>query len=445
MIEDRSKLAETPAHDVALECIEAGITAAQPRRIIRNSVSMTDNTLHIKQDAYDLGDYSEILILGGGKAAGQMAEVLETLLGNHLTGGAVVTTDPTETTRVAIFEGEHPVPDENGAKGAQRLLELAEAADERTLILAVITGGASALLPAPAGQISLADLQTVTDDLLASGATIHEINTLRKHLSEIKGGQLARVAAPATVVGLTVSDVVGDDLDIIASGPLVPDPSTFQAAIDIADMYELPLPERVERHLTAGIEGEISETPPPGETFFETVHNHVIANGHTALEAARDVAQQRGYETIVISSRMRGEAREVAKTYVSVAEEIKATGTPIAPPAVVLAGGETTVTLQGSGNGGPNQELALSGALELSDANIVVASVDTDGLDGASDAAGAIVDRETAVPSDAARFALVNNDVSPFLDAKDALVKTGPTGTNINDIQVIAIESENER
>ncbi|UPM44982.1 glycerate kinase type-2 family protein [Halocatena salina] len=445
MIKNRSEVIKTPAHDIAIECIEAGITAAQPRRVIGHTVSVTGNTLHIEQQSYDLGDYSEVLILGGGKAAGQMAEVLESLLSDHLTGGVVVTNDPTETSHVTMFEGNHPVPDENGVAGAERLLELAEQAGERTLILTVITGGGSALLPAPAGTISLADLQTVTNDLLASGATIHEINVLRKHISKLKGGQLARVAAPATVVGLTVSDVVGDDLDVIASGPLVPDTSTFQDAIDIIDVYGLSVPESIDEYLTAGIDGEIPETPDPSETFFEAVHNHVLANGRTALEAARDVAQQRGYETFMISSRIRGEASEVAKTYAAVAEEIQATETPIGPPAVVLAGGETTVTLQGNGHGGPNQELALSGGLELSDGNVVVASVDTDGLDGASDAAGAVVDCETAVPSDEARSALANNDVYPFLDDSEALVYTGPTGTNVNDIHVVVIEKDDER
>jgi glycerate 2-kinase len=443
MIENRSELAQTPAHNVALECIEAGIKAAHPRRVIENAVTVTNNTLHIEQHSYDLRDYSDVLILGGGKAAGQMAEVLELLLDDRLTGGVVVTNDPTTTTRVEMFRGNHPVPDENGVAGTEQILELAAEAGDRTLILTVITGGGSALLSAPAGTVSLADLQTVTDDLLASGATIHEINVLRKHLSAIKGGQLAQIAAPATVVGLTVSDVVGDDLDVIASGPIVPDTSTFQDAVDIVDTYELPVPESVDRHLTAGIEGEISETPQPEEPFFETVHNHVLANGVTALEAARDVAQQRGYEPIVLSSRIRGEAREVAKTHIAVAEEIQTTKTPISPPAVVLTGGETTVTIQGSGHGGPNQEFALSGSLELSDSDIVVASVDTDGLDGASDAAGAIVDCETAVPSGEARSALANNDVYPFLDAAEALIHTGPTGTNVNDIHVVVVADDN--
>lgn len=442
MIENRSAVVQTPAHGVALECIEAGIEAAHPRSVIEDAVTVTDNTLRIEQHSYDLSDYSDLLILGGGKAAGQMAEVLEPLLADHLTGGAVVTNDPTTTTRVEMFEGTHPVPDENGVAGTERILELATEAGERTLILSVITGGGSALLPAPTSTISLSDLQTVTDDLLASGATIHEINVLRKHLSKIKGGQLARVAAPATVVGLTVSDVVGDDLAVIASGPTVPDTSTFQDAIDILDAYELSVPESVDRHLRTGLAGETPETPQPGETFFETIYNHVLANGLTALEAARDVAQQRGYETIVLSSRMRGEAREVAKTDTAIAEEIRATGTPIDPPAVVLAGGETTVTIQGDGHGGPNQELALSGSLELSEPDIVVASVDTDGLDGSSDAAGAIVDCETAIPAEEARSALANNDVYPFLDSADALIHTGPTGTNVNDIQVIVVSND---
>jgi glycerate 2-kinase (EC 2.7.1.-) len=454
MIDARAALARSPAHEVALDCLTAGIAAADPAQLTRESVSRDGDTLIIDGTSYALGDYDEVLVLGGGNAAAVVAEELEAILGEQLDGGIVVTDSPRSTDRVDVLAGDHPVPSEQGVESTRRLLETARAADESTLVLGVITGGGSALMAAPAAEISLGDLQSTTDALLASGATISEINAVRKHCSAIKGGRLAAATAPAPVHCLVVSDVVGNDLATIASGPFVPDPTTYADARDVLDRYDCDVPKPVSRRLNRGAAGEIEETPTAGDTSFSSVATTIIGDGLTAVRAAADRATAAGFDPLVLSSRIRGEARETAKTHVAIAEEIQASGEPVAPPAVIVSGGETTVTVDGDGTGGPNQEFVLSAAVEFAGeaatgstatdavasaaANIVVAAVDTDGIDGVTDAAGGIVDAETVDPS-AARRALGNNDATPVLAGADALVHTGPTGTNVNDLRVVVV------
>lgn len=444
-IQNADVLGGTAARETAIACIEAGIDAARPQRVVRDSVSLNESddgdTLRIADATYDLSDYDRIFVVGGGKAGGGVTTSLEAVLGDRLTDGVVVTVDPEETDRVDVVVGDHPVPSERGVEGARRILELLDDADERTLVLGVVTGGASALLAAPVDGISLSALQTTTTELLESGAEIHEINAVRKHLSAVKGGQLARAASPATVAGLVLSDVVGNDLSVIASGPTAPDSSTFADAQSVLDRYGLDVPASVRDRLDAGAAGEIPETPEADDPVFQRVSNHVLADGFTALDAARSVAVERGYETCILSSRVRGEAREAAKTHVAVGEEVSATGNPVSAPAVVLAGGETTVTVRGDGSGGPNQEFALASALELRGGDVSVGAVDTDGRDGGTDVAGALVDGETVDDTDAARAALDDNDAFSFLDARDATVRTGPTGTNVNDFRVLVVDS----
>ncbi|MFC7044979.1 glycerate kinase [Halobacteriaceae archaeon GCM10025711] len=435
---DRTGLADTAAHELALDCVEAGIRAARPDRVVTEAVSLDDGVLEIDGRAYDLAGYDEVVVLGGGKAAAHVAAALETVLGDRIAGGVVVTDDPVATDRVEVLPGDHPVPSERGVESTRRVLDRAAAADEDTLVLAVITGGGSALLAAPADGVSLADLQATTDALLESGATIHEVNAVRKHLSAVKGGHLVRAAAPATVAMVVFSDVVGNDLDVIASGPTVPDTSTFADALDVVDRYDLAMPDAVRDRLEQGARGVVPETPPAGDSAFDRVTSHVLADGFTALDAARTVADERGFETLLLSSRVRGEAREAATTHVAVAEECLATGNPVTPPAVVLSGGETTVTVRGDGEGGPNQEFALSAAIDLPD-GVVLASVDTDGVDGTTDAAGALVDGTTVDDVGAARDALAANDAYPYLAARNALVRTGQTGTNVNDLRVVVV------
>jgi len=443
MIHNREQLASSPAHAVALDCLTAGIEAADPARLTRDAVSVADTTLTVGGSSYDLAEYDEVTVLGGGKAAAVVAAELEAVLGDRLDSGIVVTDSPRSTGRVDVLAGDHPIPDERGVENTRRLLAAAAAADDSTLLLGVITGGGSALMAAPADGISLADLRSTTDALVASGATIDEINAVRKHCSAIKGGRLAATTQPAEVCSLVVSDVVGNDLATIASGPLVGDPTTYADARAVIDRYNLDVPAAVTDRLTRGVAGEIDETPAPGASVFEGVTTTIIGDGLTAVQAAADRAEAAGFESLVLSSRIRGEAREAAKTQVAIAEGIAATGEPLDPPAVVVSGGETTVTVDGEGVGGPNQEFALSAALELTAGDdaapeTVVAAVDTDGVDGPTDAAGAIVDGETVAVREG-RHALADNDANTALGAADAVITTGPTGTNVNDLRVVVV------
>jgi hydroxypyruvate reductase len=290
---------------------------------------------------------------------------------------------------------------------------------------------------APDG-IPLADLRSTTTALLDGGVPIESINAVRKHLSAVKGGHLARRLVPARVCGIVFSDVVGDDLSVIASGPLTPDDSTFQDALEVLDGIDTAVPDSVRRRLDRGARGEVAETPRAGDPAFDRVSTHVVATNMTALRAARDRAAAAGYEPLILSSRVRGEARTAAGTHAAIAAEIRATRTPIEPPAVLLSGGETTVTVSGDGHGGPNQEFVLGGLADLPE-DSVLAAVDTDGIDGATDAAGAILGAGNRPDREAVRGALDRNDAYPLLADHDGLVETGRTGTNVNDLRVLVV------
>jgi len=439
VIEEYGVLASSDRRAVALDCLAAGIAAAHPRRVVRDAVAVDGDVLRIDGTSYDLGAFEELIVLGGGKAAAQVAVELERALGDRLDGGVVVTDAPEPTDRVTVRPGDHPVPSTTGVESTRELVARAETAGEGTLVLGVITGGGSALLPAPAAGIGIDALRETTDALLASGATIHEINAVRKHLSAVKGGRLAALAAPATVAVLVLSDVVGDDLDVIASGPFVPDPSTYDDALAVVDRYDLAAPDAARRRLERGLAGELPETPSADDPAFERVDHHVLADGFTALAAARDRIREAGYEPLVLSSRIRGESTEAAKTAAAIAEEVPATGNPLEPPAAVLSGGETTVTVTGDGTGGPNQEFALAAAVEADAEGVTVAAVDTDGIDGPTDAAGAIVDASAATDAEL-RDALDEHDVYPVLEERGWLIRTGKTGTNVNDLRVVVID-----
>ncbi|MCU4925616.1 DUF4147 domain-containing protein [Halobacteria archaeon AArc-dxtr1] len=468
---DRIGRTPTDAHETALACLEAGIDAALPERVVEQTCSVRDGLLRIDDGEgreYTLGAYDRVVVVGGGKAGTGVATGLAGLLGNQIDDGVVISTprDRDEGSgdggkeaaavddpgAVRIREGDHPTPTPRNVEATAELLELVDDADENTLVLAVITGGASALLCAPAADLSLADLRETTDALLESGASIDEINAVRKHCSAIKGGQLAQRCAPATVCTLALSDVVGDDRSVIGSGPTVPDRSTYADALAVVGRYDLRdrLPDAVVAHLEAGAAGERAETPTTIEAGSEgngAETYHLLAGSRTAIDAAREVAAERGYETLVLSSRLRGEAREVGRMQAAIAEEMSATGDPISPPAVVLSGGEVTVTVAGEGGaGGPNQELALAAGIEFAagGTDAVLASVDTDGIDGPSTAAGAIVDRETVADAGAATEALDANDVTGVLEAWNALLEPGYTGTNVNDLRALVVPAQVE-
>jgi len=439
MIEQRERLARSTAHAVALDALEAGIAAADPARLTGERVSVSGATLTVGESTVSLGEIDEIVVLGGGKAAGVVAAELESVLGDRLDSGVVVTNNTVETERIEQLPGDHPVPGDSSLESSRRLLSAARAAGEETLVLGVITGGGSALMAAPADGLSLADLQSTTQSLLDSGATIDEINAVRKHCSAIKGGQLAAAASPARVECLLISDVVGNDPGTIASGPFVPDTSTYSETLAVVDRYECRVPEAVRQRLEAGAADEVDETPDPDSPVFDRVSTTLLGDNMVALRGAAESARKAGFEPLVLSSRVRGESREAAKTQVAIAEEIRSTGEPLAPPAVVVSGGETTVTVAGDGTGGPNQEFALSAGLELDASGVVVAAVDTDGIDGVTDAAGGLVDAET-VPTEAGSDALATNDAHTLLGEVGGLVRTGPTGTNVNDLRIVVVD-----
>jgi len=416
----------------AVGAVEAGVAAADPALAAREAVTVEGDSLVVGEHSLALSAFDRVVVAGGGKAAAAVARGLGAVLGERVDGGLVVT-DGDADAPVEVAVGDHPLPGEPNVAAAERLLGVLDGAGERTLVLAPVTGGASALLAAPAGDLTLAELRATTEALLAAGAAIDEINAVRKHVSAVKGGRLAERAAPATVLALLVSDVVGDDPGTVGSGPFAPDHTTPADALAVLDRYDLPLPA-VRDHLDTAA----AASPAPDAAAFDRVHTVLLATNRTAVDAAAEAARQAGYEPLVLSTTTRGEARELALALVAVAEECLAADRPVAPPAALLAGGEATVTVRGDGRGGPNQELALAAALELPE-KVTLASVDTDGRDGGTDAAGGVVDSGTVDDPGAARAALADNDAYTYLDARDALVHTGG-GTNVNDLRVVLVE-----
>jgi glycerate 2-kinase len=386
--------------------------------------------------------YRNIYVLGAGKAGASMAQAVERTLGKRITSGLlnVKYGHTAKLRRIELNECGHPVPDAAGASGAARITALAESAGRDDLVLCLISGGASALLPLPADGITLAEKQATTRALLACGANIHEMNALRKHISRIKGGQLARLAAPATVESLLLSDVIGDNLDVIGSGPTAPDASTFADVAAIVAKYKLDLPASVSDHLDRGLRGEVAETPKPGDPLFDRVRNTVIGSNRLALDAAARAARALGYRTLILSSEIQGETRDVARMHAAIAREIVHTGRPIKPPACIITGGETTVTIRGNGLGGRNQEFALAAAIDIAGLDhVLIFSAGTDGTDGPTDAAGAIADGSTLARNpEAVRF-LENNDSYHYFESLGDLVKTGPTNTNVMDVRLILV------
>jgi hydroxypyruvate reductase len=438
VVRNRDELATTRARELAVDCVAAGIEAAHPHQAVRSSVSLDGDSLIVGGAAYDLSAYSDLLVVGGGKAMGGVATVLADILGDRLSGGVTVTVEPVSIPGVDSVEGGHPVPNEASVAGARRVLELADSADAETLVLAVVTGGGSSLMTAPARGIDLAEIRTVTDAMLDAGMEIQAINAVRKHISGMRGGSLARQAAPATTYALVISDVVGNDPSVVASGPTIPDGSTYADARDTLDRHSIDAPTGVRDRLDAGARGDRPETPDASDPVFERVESHVLADGMTALRAARDVAGDAGYRTLVLSSRLRGEAREAARLHAGIAAECHATGTPVDPSAVLLSGGALTVTVEDAGTGGPDTEFAPASALAFTPP-VTVAAVDTDGIDGRADAAGGLVDAEPVTDADATHRALTAHDSATYLRDHAGAIVTGPTGTNVNDLRAVVL------
>lgn len=388
--------------------------------------------------------FRDIYVIGAGKAGASMALAAERVLGRRIAGGLINVKygHLARLRRIELNECGHPVPDERGVEGAARIAAIAERAGEEDLVVCLISGGGSALLPLPAEPITLAQKQETTKLLLASGANIHEINAVRKHISRIKGGQLARLAYPATVLSLLLSDVIGDNLDVIGSGPTAPDASTFSGAWAILEKYGIcgRVPAAVRERLERGVRGEIPETPKAGDPAFARTGNRIVGSNRLAVDAAAKRAKELGFRTLVLSTFIEGETRDVARMHGAIAREIVRAGRPVKPPACLITGGETTVTLRGNGLGGRNQEFVLAAAMEIAGLpDTVVFSAGTDGTDGPTDAAGAIADGRTlARAPDAAAF-LANNDSYHYFERLGDLVVTGPTNTNVMDVRIVLV------
>jgi len=432
----------------ALDVLAAALDAVEPGASVRRALQREGNRLRVDQRAYDLARFQHVWIIGAGKASAPMAAAVEDVLGERVTGGHVLVkygyTCPTR--RVALHEAGHPVPDDAGLAGSRAIIDLLRGAGAGDLVIGVISGGGSALMTLPVEGVTLADMQALTGALLRSGAPIGALNTVRKHLSQVKGGQLARAAYPATVITLIVSDVVGSPLDVIASGPTVPDPTSAADARAALEQYGVwdAAPASIRQHLDAAIAGARADTPKPDDPVFERVHNVIVADNAAAAEAAQARAEALGLHAAIVTTFLEGEAREVAIALAGIGKEIAAHNRPFARPACLLFGGETTVTVRGTGRGGRNQELALSAALALEGTrDILLASLATDGGDGPTDAAGGLVDGGTvgraAAQGRAARAALADNDAYPLLAAAGDLLVTGPTNTNVNDLVALFV------
>ncbi len=430
---------------MAIEVIEHGLRAADPYPAVKRLIHRDGDALTVGDLSLNLREFERVFILGAGKASGGIARALEEILGDRLTEGLFVLRygDEIELGRTRLIHAAHPVPDESSLRAGKELMRLASGFTPRDLVFAGITGGSSALLCLPQDGISLADKQRVNELLLLSGADIFQINAVRKHLSRIKGGWLAKAILPATLVNLTVSDVVGDALDFI-TGPTVPDTSTFADARSVMDEFALweRFPPAAARHLREG--DETRETPKAFDGL--PLFSFIVVPGDAACVAARKKAQALGFHAQILTTSLEGEARESGAFFSAVAREIALHGRPFSRPAALIGGGENVVSIGGDacGAGGPNQEFALSAALEIKGMQgVLIAAVDTDGADGPTEAAGALVDGSTAgsaaaLPGDL-QAAVRRHDSFGMLSALGEVVITGPTGTNVNDLKLALV------
>jgi glycerate-2-kinase len=443
----RTKL-DRKARELALTSLEHALNVVDPKQIIKSKLQLKNSILKVDGHSFDLEKFKNVYVVGGGKASGPMAEALEQILGKRIANGLVNVPQGSKnkTSIIKLHGASHPVPDEAGVDGTRGMLKMVESAKDNDLVICLISGGGSSLMPLPRGDVSLADKREITGALLKSGATINEINTVRKHISDFKGGWLAKKAYPATILNLILSDVVGDPLDFIASGPTVPDSTTFKDAIQVLKKHNLwnNAPRSIRKVLSDGAKGIIPETPKAYDKAFKKVYNVIVGNNRFSSLAACQQLKSKGLNTLLLTATLEGEARHVGTMLASIAKEVSTSGNPIPKPAAIIAGGETTVVVTGKGQGGRNQEIPLAAALKLNRLDgAVVASLSTDGIDGPTDAAGAIADGKTLARAiqmglTSEKF-LAENDSYHFFSKLSDLIFTGPTGTNVNDISVIIV------
>jgi glycerate 2-kinase len=436
-----------------VEALEEGLMAADPAAIIRRAVSVRGDTLSVGSSVrLDLSNFERVVVIGGGKASGKMAFQLESMLGRRITSGLVNVPEGAPLpgpTGIRLHGAGHPLPSREGERGVRMMLNIIGRPSRRDLVICLISGGGSSLMASPAAGISLRDLQVTTRLLLRSGADIVEMNAVRKHVSAVAGGRLAEKLFPASVLSLIISDVVGDDIDVVASGPTAPDSSTYLDAMGVLQRYSLwdHIPSSVEARISAGVEGSATETPKSDSEVFRAVRNVVVGGNMASCSAVARKLKERGYTTMVLSTRIRGEAKEIGRVFGDLARGMVEQDTPLRPPACIVAGGETTVTVSGGGSGGRNQELVLAAALAMEHTSrCCVASIGSDGIDGTTQAAGAlatssVVREARARGLEPERF-LREHDSNAFFRKMGGLLFTGHTGTNVNDIMVAIGEGE---
>jgi glycerate-2-kinase len=449
LIIDKNKLLHTGTsvreRRLILGALQASLAAADPKISVKKNVKLKGKTLYVMKNKYCLNDFDSIRVIGAGKASGHMAEALFGILQDRITDGLVIIPENLKTKlptgKIKLWRASHPIPSSRGVKGVKHMLEIVGNVTERDLVICLISGGGSALMTLPYDGVSLAYKQKITRDLLRSGATIQEINTVRKHISAVKGGRLAEQLQNSKTVSLIISDVVGDRLDTIASGPTAPDRTTFNDTVRVLRKYGLwdPLNSKIRHVIEKGVTGVIPETPKPGSRIFRNVRNFVIANNEQACKAALNHLRSRGIHTKLLTTSLQGEARDVGKYVASLAKKIRSReGKPVA----LIMGGETTVTVTGKGKGGRNQEIVLAASIGISElSGTTIASIGTDGIDGNSKAAGAIADAFTIERAELLNLVpqkfLQNNDSYSFFKRLGDAIVTGPTGTNVNDLLIL--------
>ncbi len=425
--------------------IQSSLDAADPAKAMKQSIIRKNHQLFVNGVQYDLSQYQRIVCVGAGKASAHMAKTLEGILGRYLEGGMVIVKDGygAKTQHVQIVEANHPLPDARGVRGTKQILKLVQSLTKQDLLIVLLSGGASSLLCAPAPGLTLTDKRRTTNLLMRSGADIHELNTVRKHLSAIKGGQLAQ-ATSAKILTVIMSDVMGDDLATIGSGPTVPDPTTCQEAKTILEQYEIldHVPVNVRKHLKLGIKGHVPETWKNRGRLSSRYQSITLANNQTAIAGIAKKAKQFGLRPHLLDSHLQGEAKDLGTILGAMAKDMREFGNPVRPPACLIAGGEPTVTVTGKGMGGRVQECVLAAAQELAGlTNVVVAGFGTDGTDGSTDVAGAMVDGKTVERAKKKKISiqtmLERHDSHTFFNQVGGHIITGPTHTNVNDIYLI--------
>ncbi len=448
-----SSLRRVAAGATITQIMAAALTAVDPAVAVERAMQREGSRLQIGDQPIDLRTVGRLVVVGAGKAGAPMAQAAAAILGPYLSAGLVVVKDGHRTVHgeqravnqaIRLVEAGHPLPDLRSVAAAEEMARLLSDLGPNDLVLALISGGGSALLSLPAPGVSLGDLQELTQALLGSGADIRAINTLRKHLDTIKGGGLARMAYPAQLFTLILSDVVGNPLDTIASGPCVADPTSFADALALLEQYGLSqrTPPAILNHLQRGVGGLVAETPKPGDPVVANVHNLLIGDNRQAATAALAAARTAGFQPMLLTTTLEAEAREAGRMLAAILREVARSGAPLSRPCCIVAGGETTVTLRGSGHGGRNQELALAAVEGLAGLErVALVALATDGGDGPTDAAGAVVTGESAARAHVLGLNvaahLARNDAYPFFAALDDLLRPGPTGTNVNDLTLL--------